>query len=119
MCPRLKEIAGIGMDLLLEAAKSSSSIKGEKNQCMRSYVDGLLAFFFSAQRAAINIEDARWFLEIANKHAKTHFTQAVATSDDTSPFANCISLNVFKLYFSRILGTVEVAKESQVYLQSQ
>jgi len=69
MCPRLREIAGVGMDLLSEAAKASSRVKGERNQCVRSYIDGLCAFFFSAQRAAINIEDARWFLEIANKHA--------------------------------------------------
>ena len=111
MCPRLKEIARVGMDLLSEA---SSGIKGERNQCVRSYIDCLFAFFFSARRAAINTEDARWFLEIANKHAKTHITQTVAVSDDTSPFVNCASLNVFKLYLSRILGPVDVSKEQLV-----
>ena len=99
------------MDLLSEAAKASSSIKGERNQYVRSYIDGLFAFFFSAQRAAINIEDVRWFLEIANKHANTRITQTVAASDVTNPFVNCASLNVFKLYLSRILGTVDVSKE--------
>jgi len=114
MCPRLKEIALVGMDLLSEAAKASSRVKGERNQCVRSYVDGLFAFFFSAQRAAINIEDARWFLEIANKHANTRITEAVAVSDDTSLFVNCASLNVFKLYLSRILGKVDVSKEQLI-----
>jgi len=111
MCPRLREIAVVGMVLLSEAAKASSRVKGERNQYVRSYIDGLFAFFFSAQRAAINIEDVRWFLEIANKHANTHITQTVAASDDPSSFANCASLNVFKLYLSRILGTVDVSKE--------
>ena len=114
MCPRLREIAGVGMDLLSEAAKASSRVKGERNQYVRSYIDGLFAFFFSAQRAAINIEDARWFLEIANKHANTRITQTVAASDDPSPFVNCASLNVFKLYLSRILGTVDVSKEQLI-----
>ena len=114
MCPRLRDVAEVGMDLLSEAAKASSRVKGEKNQCVRSYIDGLFAFFFSAQRAAINVEDARWFLEIANKHAETHITQAVAISDDTSPFVNCASLNVFKLYLSRILGMVDVSKEQLI-----
>ena len=114
MCPRLREIALTGMDLISEASNTSSSAQGKKNQCVRSYIDGLFAFFFSAQRAAINIEDARWFLEIANKHAQTNFTQAVAASDETSPFVNCISLNVFKLYLSRILGTVDVSKEQLI-----
>ena len=109
--PRLKEIALVGMDLLSGAATASSNVKQAKNQFVRSYIDGLFAFFFSAQRAAINIEDARWFLELANKHAKTHITQTAAASDDTSPFVNCISLNVFKLYLSRILGTIDVSKE--------
>ena len=111
------------MDLLSAAATASSSAQGKKNQCVRSYIDGLFAFFFSAQRAAINIEDARWFLEIANKHAKTDFTQAVAASVETTPLVNCISLNVFKLYLSRILGSGEVSKEQpinpQVTLKSQ
>ena len=114
MSPRLREIAGVGMDLLSEAAKASSSIKGERNQYVRSYIDGLFAFFFSAKRAAINIEDVRWFLEIANKHANTRITQTVAASDDPSPFVNCASLNVFKLYLSRILGTVDVSKEQLI-----
>ena len=117
MCPRLREIALAGMDLL---SPSSSNVNGEKNQCIRSYIDGLFAFFFSAQRAAINIDDARWFLEIANKHAQT---QTVATSDNTSPFVSCASLNVFKLYLSRIIETVDVSKEQlinpQVDLKSQ
>ena len=113
-CPRLREIALAGMDLLSEASNASSSAQGKKNQCVRSYIDGLFAFFFSAQRAAINTEDANWFLEIANKHAQTDFTQAVAASDDASPPFNCISLNVFKLYLSRILGSVDVSKEQTI-----
>ena len=111
MCPRLGHIAEIGADLLSAAATASSSVHGEKSQCVRSYIDGLLAFFFSTHRAAINIEDVRWFLEIANKPAKAHFTQAVADSDETSPLVNCASLNVFKLYFSRILGNVNISGE--------
>ena len=114
MCPRLREIALAGMDLISEASNTSSSAQGKKNQCVRSYIDGLFAFFFSAQRAAINIEDARWFLEIANKHAKTDFTQTIAASVETSPLVNCISLNVFKLYLSRILGSVDVSKEQLI-----
>jgi len=104
MCPRLKDVAVAGMDLLSEAAEALSSIKEKKNQCMRCYIDGLFAFFFSTQRTVINVEDAKWFLEITNKYAKVHLPHAVATSDDTSPFVNCASLNVFKLYLSRILG---------------
>ena len=105
MCPRLGHIAEIGMDLLSAAATASSSVHGEKNQCVRSYIDGLFAFFFSAQRAAINTEDARWFLEIANKQ------EPVAASDNTCLFVDCTSLNVFKLYFSRILGNVDIPGE--------
>ena len=55
MCPRLRDVAEVGMDLLSEAAKASSSIKGERNQYVRSYIDGLFAFFFSAKRAAYTI----------------------------------------------------------------
>ena len=105
MCPRLGHVAKIGMDLLSAAATASPSSQGKRNQCVRSYIDGLFAFFFSTQRAAINIEDARWFLEIANKQ------EPVAASDNTCPFVNCTSLNVFKLYFSRILGNVDIPGE--------
>ena len=103
------------MDLLSEASNASSSAQGKKNQCVRSFIDGLFAFFFSAQRAAINTEDACWFLEIANRHAQTDFSQAVEASDDASPFCHCISLNVFKLYLSRILGSVDVSKDQTIY----
>ena len=103
MCPRLKEIAKIGLDLLVEAHTNPM-----KHQCVRSYLDGLFAFFFSKQRTEINIEDCRWFLEIANKHDTS---EIIAASDDTKAFINCTSFNVFKLYLSRILGNADITKE--------
>lgn len=107
MCPRLKEIAKIGLDLWLVEA----SAYPKNSQCVRSYLDGLFAFFFSKQRTEINIEDCRWFLEIANKHAASDITPPIAASDDTNPFINCASFNVFKLYLSRILGKADITKD--------
>ena len=97
----------MGLDLWLVEANTSP----KNSQCVRSYLDGLFAFFFSKQRTELNIEDCRWFLEIANKHAASDITPAIAASDDTNPFINCASFNVFKLYLSRILGNADITKD--------
>ena len=97
----------MGLDLWLVEANTSP----KNSQCVRSYLDGLFTFFFSKQRTELNIEDCRWFLEIANKHAASDITPAIAASDDTSPFINCASFNVFKLYLSRILGNADITKD--------
>ena len=116
MCPRLSEVAVVGMDLLLVATSSNPNA----SQSARSYLDGLFAFFFSMHRTEINIEDCRWFLEAANKHATSNIHQANAAADDTNPFVNCAS---FKLYLSRMLGKADILNEqlfnSQVSLQLQ
>ena len=106
-CPRLKDIAKMGLDLLLVEANTNP----KKRQCVRSYLDRLFAFFFSKQRIEFNTEDCRWFLEIANKHATSELTPVIAASDDTNPFINCTTFNVFKLYLSRILGNANITKE--------
>ena len=115
MCPRLRDVAMVGVDLLSVATNTNPNA----SQSARSYLDGLFAFFFSMHRTEINIEDCRWFLETANKHATFNTNQANAAADDTNPFVNCAS---FKLYLSRMLGKADILKEqlnSQVSLQPQ
>jgi len=101
VCPRLREVAMVGVNLL-------SNANSNVCQSTRSYMDGLFAFFFSMQRTEINIEDIRWFLETANKHATFNKSQANAAADDTNPFVNCAS---FKLYLSRMLGKADTLNE--------
>lgn len=106
MCPQLKELAEMGIHLLTVTANTA-----KESQCVRSYLDGLFAFFFSVQRTEINNDDCKWFLEVANLHARFAVTQAVAADECTSPHVNWPSLNAFKLYLSRILGNADTSKE--------
>ena len=107
MCPRLKELAEVGTDLLAVTANT----KPKESQCVRSYLDGLFAFFFSVQRTEVNNDDCKFFLEVANIHATFSATQAVTADDGKSPHVNWPSLNAFKLYLSRILGNADVSKQ--------
>ena len=107
MCPRLKELAEVGTDLLAVTANT----KPKESQCVRSYLDGLFAFVFSVQRTEVNNDDCTFFLEVANIHATVSATQAVAADDGKRPHVNWPSLNAFKLYLFRILGNADVSKE--------
>jgi hypothetical protein len=99
--PRLCEILRTGLATLDTLSPEQES----ESYCRQSFIEGLFAFFFSKHRVALAEEDCYYFLEFANRFCQVpacHVSDQC--QDQSSPLFNSTSINVFKLYLSRILG---------------
>lgn len=69
--------------------------------------EGLFSHFFSTHRISYSSQDCEWFLELANKNVQWIMNTKAQTfaSPDSS---GCVSISVYKLYLTRILGKAEV-----------
>ena len=94
--PSFTDVMDTVMDIVLQSSSSS--------ECVRSLVEGLLSHFFSKYRTGFPKEDCWSFLLLANK--QTGFTTvpvAESTERKCDYLCSCTSMNVFKVYLTRIL----------------
>ena len=81
-------------------------------------MEGLFAFFFSKHRCHILFRenDCQYFLNLANQQNSfcSDSAEVAMLIPGDSHLDECTSINVFKMYLSRILGDMECGKKSQV-----
>ncbi len=110
----LQQVMDAGLQAFA-ATPLSPTIHGRESYCVQSFIEGLFAFTFSKHCASFPDEDCWYFLETANQQ-NSYRTQGTATVLVEDPHhCSFTTMNVFKLYLSRILGEAIEEHHDQVH----
>ena len=89
------------------------------NCCLQQLFEGLFSHFFSTHRSNYHRQDCQWFLELVNDNLDLSSQSSVSLEGEggegsDSESTGCISMGVYKVYLTRILGSTEMSDGSTV-----
>ena len=120
-CPRLAEVAGVLVQVLVGATVNEAIQQDDPD--LQKLFEGLFSHFFSLDCTSYNQQDCQWFLELINQNLDLSSSFPSSFSLDESEAeqedaggepTSCVSVGIFKLFLTRILGTTEASDGSMV-----
>ena len=116
-CPRIGEVADTLVQVLTEMPVNHAIQQDDPN--LQQLFEGLFSHFFSTHRTSYHHVDCKWFLQLVNENldlSSASVTERSSGDSDgsESESTGCISVGVYKMYLTRILGSTETSDSSMV-----
>ena len=116
-CPRIGEVADTLVQVLTEMPVNLAIQQDDPS--LQQLFEGLFSHFFSTHRTSYHHVDCKWFLQLVNENldlssASVGEHSSGDSDGSESESTGCISVGVYKMYLTRILGSTETSDSSMV-----